>query len=211
MVPPNSFVMLEQRSVFVVYGFSGTAITSAFMHKKDFVQNKKSRHFMMIDILVCTARVRGAAALPHYPRTPYKWSHCIKSENDKCWKYHKMILSAEHTEKVARCACNTQIIAENGSSEVGRWFWYIIWFLEQLMKLDLSIRCDVFCRAFGCQIVYLCCVDMLQQEIMNGRRFMGIGGRFLTWSHLYCHKVLSLVPSSSPKTYSDRLAGCSWL
>ena len=41
------------------------------------------------------------------------------------------------------------------------------------MKLDLTIRSDVFCRAFGCQIVYLCCVDMLQPEIMNREGLWG--------------------------------------
>ena len=48
---------------------------------------------------------------------------CKKSEQQKCWIQQKWIQHAEYTEKMVRYTGNAYLIAENGRSEVGRWFW----------------------------------------------------------------------------------------
>ena len=105
--------------------------------------------------------------------------NCIQIDHQKCWKYQKLILRAEYIEKVVRYDRNSQLISENGWSQVGRWFQYMcflghwMWYLDQFTKIALTYLCDELCRATGPYIVCFDRVEVFHSKEMTWGRFSG--------------------------------------
>ena len=116
----------------------------------------------------------GKVALKQDYSTYKNW---LKSEHEKCWKYLKMYSPRWVHRKSGAIYMNRSTYRRDRL--IRSWPMIMIqtflgnrsWFLEQLNKIALTLRCEEIYRAIGSQVVCLCCAELLKTEIMTGGRF----------------------------------------